>query len=48
VAARCRCGLTADCTELEIRENSDLVQIRPAFGGNIMAQIVTPNPGPSL
>lgn len=41
VAARFRTGLTADCTKLEMRENTDLVQIRPAFGGNIMAQIVT-------
>ena len=42
VAARCRAGLTADCTVLEMKENTDLVQIRPAFGGNIMAQIVSP------
>ena len=46
VAARCRTGLTADCTILDIKENTDLVQIRPAFGGNIMAQIVTPNSRP--
>ena len=48
VAARCRTGLTADCTMLEMKENSDLVQIRPAFGGNIMAQIVTPNTRPQF
>lgn len=42
VAARFRTGLTADCTMLEMKENTDLVQIRPAFGGNIMAQIVNP------
>ena len=42
VAARFRTGLTADCTVLEMKENTDLVQIRPAFGGNIMAQIVNP------
>lgn len=48
VAARFRTGLTADCTVLEIQENSDLVQIRPAFGGNIMAQILTPNNRPQL
>jgi electron transfer flavoprotein alpha subunit len=48
VAARCRTGLTADCTVLEMKENSDLVQIRPAFGGNIMAQIVTPNTRPQF
>ncbi len=48
VAARFRTGLTADCTVLDIKENTDLVQIRPAFGGNIMAQIVTPNSRPQL
>ena len=48
VAARVRAGLTADCTMLEMKENTDLVQIRPAFGGNIMAQIVTPNTRPQF
>ena len=48
VAARCRTGLTADCTVLQMKENSDLVQIRPAFGGNIMAQIVTPHTRPQF
>ncbi|MBL4932653.1 electron transfer flavoprotein subunit alpha/FixB family protein [Clostridium paridis] len=48
IAARFRTGLTADCTILDIKENTDLVQIRPAFGGNIMAQIVTPNSRPQL
>lgn len=48
VAARCRTGLTADCTVLEMKENTDLVQIRPAFGGNIMAQIVTPHTRPQF
>lgn len=48
VAARFRTGLTADCTVLEIEDSSDLVQIRPAFGGNIMAQILTPNNRPQL
>ena len=48
VAARCRTGLTADCTMLEMKENTDLVQIRPAFGGNIMAQIITPNTRPQF
>ena len=48
VAARCRTGLTADCTVLEMKENTDLVQIRPAFGGNIMARIVTPNTRPQF
>ena len=40
LATRFHTGLTADCTELQMKENTDLVQIRPAFGGNIMAQIV--------
>ena len=48
VAARFRTGLTADCTKLEMKETTDLVQIRPAFGGNIMAQIVTPNNRPQF
>ncbi|MCL2544695.1 MAG: electron transfer flavoprotein subunit alpha/FixB family protein, partial [Clostridia bacterium] len=34
------------CTKLELRDGIDLVQIRPAFGGNIMAQIVTPDSRP--
>ncbi|MEY7999967.1 electron transfer flavoprotein subunit alpha/FixB family protein [Clostridium sp. Mt-5] len=48
VAARFRTGLTADCTVLDMKENTDLVQIRPAFGGNIMAQILNPNHRPQL
>ena len=48
VAARCRSGLTADCTVLEMKDNTDLVQIRPAFGGNIMAQIVSPHTRPQF
>ena len=49
LAARLRTGLTADCTGLEIDPVSgDLLQTRPAFGGNIMAAIVTPNHRPQL
>lgn len=47
-ATRFRTGLTADCTRLEMKENTDLVQIRPAFGGNIMAQIITTNSRPQF
>lgn len=47
-AARFQTGLTADCTVLKMKKNTDLVQIRPAFGGNIMAQIVTPNCRPQF
>ena len=48
VAARFHTGLTADCTKLEMKDNTDLVQIRPAFGGNIMAQIINPNNRPQF
>ncbi|MCU6761455.1 Electron transfer flavoprotein large subunit [uncultured Roseburia sp.] len=48
VAARVRTGLTADCTILEMDKNTDLSQIRPAFGGNIMAHIKTPNHRPQM
>ncbi|MDR1125386.1 MAG: electron transfer flavoprotein subunit alpha/FixB family protein [Deltaproteobacteria bacterium] len=41
VSARVRTGLTADCTALEIQEETgDLLMTRPAFGGNVMATIV--------
>jgi len=42
VAARLHLGLTADCTGLDIDDEGQLVQTRPAFGGNIMASIITP------
>lgn len=48
IAARFKTGLTADCTILDMKENTDLVQIRPAFGGNIMAQIITSNNRPQF
>jgi electron transfer flavoprotein alpha subunit len=42
VAVLCKTGLTADCTGLAIEpESRNLLQTRPAFGGNIMATIVT-------
>ena len=51
-------GLTADCTQLEIGEYDDkksgkhydslLYQIRPAFGGNIVATIVNPEHRPQM
>ena len=47
-AARFRTGLTADCTILDIQDNTDLDQIRPAFGGNIMAHINTPKHRPQF
>ena len=48
LAARFRTGLTADCTVLDVQENTDLDQIRPAFGGNIMAHIHTPDHRPQF
>jgi electron transfer flavoprotein alpha subunit len=43
------CGLTADCTELGIDpENGDLLQTRPAFGGNILATIRCSNHRPQM
>lgn len=41
VAARLKIGLTGDCIELEIDEKKRLVQLKPAFGGNIVAPILT-------
>ncbi len=48
LAARFGTGLTADCTALEMKDNGELVQIRPAFGGNVMARIITPKHRPQM
>jgi electron transfer flavoprotein alpha subunit len=49
VAIKLNTGLTADCTGLSIDEESgNLYQTRPAFGGNIMATIVTANHRPQM
>ena len=58
VSSAYRSGLTADCTELEIGDHTDvksgreytnlLYQIRPAFGGNIVATIVNPDHRPQM
>lgn len=56
MASALRCGLTADCTSLEIGDHTDkdktykdlLYQIRPAFGGNIIATIVNPETRPQM
>jgi electron transfer flavoprotein alpha subunit len=49
VAAKLRTGLTADCTSLEIdSETKNLLQVRPAFGGNIMATILCPDYRPQM
>ena len=48
LSTRFHTGLTADCTSLDILENTDMVQIRPAFGGNIMAQIAISHSRPQF
>ncbi len=49
VAARLGTGLTADCTSLEMdEEGRNLLQVRPAWGGNIMASILTPHRRPQM
>ncbi len=49
LAVRCRTGLTADCTGLDIDPVSRrLVQTRPAIGGNIMASIESPGRLPQM
>lgn len=49
IAALLQTGLTADCTELDIDSETGLLQqIRPAFGGNLMATIATPVHRPQM
>ncbi|MCL2235033.1 MAG: electron transfer flavoprotein subunit alpha/FixB family protein [Defluviitaleaceae bacterium] len=49
IAARIKTGLTADCTTLEIDdETGELLMTRPAFGGNIMATIICPDHRPQM
>ena len=58
VSSALHSGLTADCTQLVIGDHRDaksgkeyknlLYQIRPAFGGNIIATIVNPDPRPQM
>ena len=49
VAARLQTGLTADCSVLDIDPETGLLrQTRPAFGGNLMATIITPNRRPQM
>lgn len=49
VASRIWAGLTADCTGLDVDlEKRLLIQTRPAFGGNVMATIITPNHRPQM
>ena len=49
VAAKINTGLTADCTGLDIDPGTrNLLQTRPAFGGNVMATILTPYHRPQM
>jgi electron transfer flavoprotein alpha subunit len=56
IASALRAGLTADCTDLQIGDYQKrdrvyrdlLLQIRPAFGGNVIATIVNPDMHPQL
>ncbi|MBU0687562.1 MAG: electron transfer flavoprotein subunit alpha [Candidatus Margulisbacteria bacterium] len=49
IAARIKTGLTADCTGLDVDvEDRKLLQTRPAFGGNIMATIISPQHRPQM
>ena len=48
VATALGAGLTADCTDLDVGEDGNLLQTRPAFGGNIMATIVCPDTRPQM
>jgi len=48
IAQRINTGLTADCTGLDITEDNLLLQTRPAFGGNIMAQIMCKKHRPQM
>lgn len=49
LSARLRTGLTADCTKLEVDEESgNLMMTRPAFGGNLMATILCTDHRPQM
>lgn len=49
VSARVYTGLTADCTALDVEEETrNLLMTRPAFGGNIMATIICPEHRPQM
>lgn len=49
VSSRLETGLTADCTELDVDfETGDVKWTRPAFGGNLMAQILCPDSRPQM
>jgi electron transfer flavoprotein alpha subunit len=48
VAKRLDTGLTADCIALEINADGNLLQVAPSFGGNLIAEILTPDHRPQM
>jgi caffeyl-CoA reductase-Etf complex subunit CarE len=48
VAAKLQTGLTADCTELLINEDGKMVQVRPTYGGRILASILCQSRFPQM
>lgn len=48
VATRVKTGLTADCTDLQIDKKNNLLQIRPTYGGKVLATIETPYNCPQM
>ena len=48
LAAKLGLGLAADCTDLLVDDKGRFVQVRPAFGGNLMATIYQPSARPQL
>ena len=48
VSARLQTGLTADCTGFDVDQEGNLIQIRPTYGGNIMAEVVFPEKRPAM
>ena len=48
LAKRLGTGLTADCIGLEIDKKRKLLQIAPSFGGNLIAEIITPDHRPQI
>lgn len=49
VSSRLKTGLTADCTQLDIdAEKNEVIWTRPAFGGNLIANIICPNTRPQI
>ncbi len=48
IAKRMQTGLSADCVGLDINEDGIMVQTAPSFGGNVLAEIITPECRPQM